>query len=167
MTIKDRRSTPTSKSSGVSGELRRLKANSSATYDELSEFVSQMHGKSPQEVLGLVAQSGLAKGIFLSTVICAVLVVAFTVGPYYWGEAHAGGEDSKTEAAPAAKGAKSTAAAKEETANEKAAPAATGKESTPAESDNPVVEEVKKRSETKGTTPDDVPELDNLLDDIE
>ena len=40
-------------------DLRELKTNSSATVQELQEFLSQLRGKSPQEMLGVVASSQL------------------------------------------------------------------------------------------------------------
>jgi hypothetical protein len=67
---------------GVVRDLKRLKSHGAATAAELREFIGQMKGKSPQEVLGLVAKSGLTRAIFLATLLFAVLLVALTVIPY-------------------------------------------------------------------------------------
>jgi len=67
---------------GVGGELKQLKSNGSATADELREFIGSLKGKSPQEVLGAVAQSGLTRGIVQATVGFVVVLVVFSVVPY-------------------------------------------------------------------------------------
>jgi hypothetical protein len=53
-----------------------------ATAEELRKFIGQMHGKSPQEVLGEVAQSGLTRGIVTSAIGAIVILIVFTVGPF-------------------------------------------------------------------------------------
>jgi hypothetical protein len=65
-------------------DLRSLKQNGSATAAEMAEFLGQLRGKRPQEVLGVVAQSGLAHGIVASTLFVAALVGVLTVGPFVW-----------------------------------------------------------------------------------
>ncbi len=67
---------------GIGGELRQLKSNGAATADELREFIGSLKGKSPQEVLGAVAQSGLTRGIVLATIGFVVVLVACSVVPY-------------------------------------------------------------------------------------
>jgi len=68
--------------SGISGGVSRLKANAGATAEELREFIGQIHEKSPQEILGAVAESGLARGIAASALGAFVLLAVFTVGPF-------------------------------------------------------------------------------------
>lgn len=65
------------------GEFRRLKESSAFTVDELREFLAKMRGKSPQEVLGLVASSDLLRATVQATIGCIVLLALMTVGPYY------------------------------------------------------------------------------------
>jgi len=78
----------------VGGEFRNLKQHGSATVVELREFVAQMRGKSPREMLGAVAESGLVRATIQATIGCVILTAIFTVGPYYvWG--------GKAEAKPA------------------------------------------------------------------
>jgi hypothetical protein len=68
-------------------KLRRLGADVVASGDELREFLQQFRGKSPQEVLGLVASSGLVRATCMAAAGCVVLVAVFTVLPYAWGRA--------------------------------------------------------------------------------
>lgn len=81
-------------------KLRRLGADVAASSEELREFVQRFRGKSPQEVLGLVAQSGLVRATGTAAVGCAILVAVFTVLPYAWGRAF--GRTASSKPAPAA-----------------------------------------------------------------
>jgi hypothetical protein len=65
-------------------EFRNLKENGSASAAELAEFLVQLRGKRPQEVLGLVAQSGLTRGMVTATVMVGAILAVFTVTPYAW-----------------------------------------------------------------------------------
>ncbi len=65
-------------------KLRRLGADVAASSDELREFLQQFRGKSPQEVLGLVAHSGLVRATCMAAVGCAILVAVLTILPYVW-----------------------------------------------------------------------------------
>ena len=62
----------------------RLRENGAASVAELREFLSKMRGKPPQEVLGLIAQSGLARAMFLSTLIMVALLLVTTALPFAW-----------------------------------------------------------------------------------
>ena len=64
-------------------DLHRARENAFASTAELREFVHNLKGKSPQEVLGAVANSGLAQGVGLATVGTIILMAVFTVGPYF------------------------------------------------------------------------------------
>ncbi len=63
-------------------DLKRMGKNSQAVVGELREFLANMKGKSPKEMMGSVAESNLFQSMFLATVIMAVLLVAFTAIPY-------------------------------------------------------------------------------------
>ncbi len=67
---------------GIAGDLKRLKADSGATATELREFLSHLKGRSPQEVMGVVAESNLFRSILTATAGCVVLLVVFTIVPY-------------------------------------------------------------------------------------
>lgn len=67
---------------GIARDLGRLKSDGAATVAELREFLSRMRGRSPQEMLGLVAESGLTRSMFLATFLFVLLLAALTVIPY-------------------------------------------------------------------------------------
>ena len=71
---------------GIVRDVRRIQAGGAMTAAELREFIRQFKGKSPHEVLGAVAQSGLTRAVGAATVGCAALVAVFTVLPYAWGK---------------------------------------------------------------------------------
>ena len=66
-------------------DIRKLKRNASATAGELREFLAQMHGKSPREMLGAVASSNLGKALIQATVGVAAVIVVLTIVPFAWG----------------------------------------------------------------------------------
>jgi hypothetical protein len=65
-------------------DAKRLQRSSRATADELREFLSQMRGNSPKEMLGAVASSNLGKSLVQATVGTLVLIVVLTVVPFVW-----------------------------------------------------------------------------------
>ncbi len=75
-------SEPSLPPSGLRRDLKRAREGAFASAAELREFVQNLRGKSPQEVLGAVANSGLAQGVGLATVGTVILMAVFTVGPY-------------------------------------------------------------------------------------
>src|SRR4051812_40802069 len=64
-------------------DVRRIQEHGSLSVDELREFLATMRGKSPQEVLGLVASSDLLRATVQATVACILLLAVATVGPYF------------------------------------------------------------------------------------
>ncbi|HTN76555.1 MAG TPA: hypothetical protein VL096_14950 [Pirellulaceae bacterium] len=68
--------------SGTLGKLQRLKHDGAYSVAELREFIANMRGRSPQEVLGLVSSSQLIRATVLATFGCIVLMAIFTVIPY-------------------------------------------------------------------------------------
>lgn len=71
---------------GLKGDVERLKTNSTATAEELRAFVAGLKGRSPQEVLGIVSETGLFKGVAQATIGCVILVAALTVLPWAFAE---------------------------------------------------------------------------------
>ncbi len=67
---------------GIAKDLRRMKTEGTASANELRQFIGQLKGRSPQEVMGAVAQSDLFRSIVLAAAGCAVLLVALTIIPY-------------------------------------------------------------------------------------
>jgi hypothetical protein len=158
---------------GVARDMRRLKADSSASAAELAEFMKQFRGKRPQEVLGLVAQSGLVRATGLATVATVALMAAFTVIPYAWAKAF----PPATKPAKAAAATDSTDAA----ATPAAGPASTSAQTTPAGDGGAAVTDAEQPDvspetmerlgigETKETDPSYNPleeSADDLLNDI-
>ena len=72
-------------------DVRKLKKNSTAAAGELKEFLGRIQGKSPREMMGVMASSSLVQGLVQATVAMAVLVLVLTVVPYAWGEFFSGG----------------------------------------------------------------------------
>jgi hypothetical protein len=100
---------PQDPTQGVLGGLSRVKRDGAHSLQELQEFVAQMRGRSPQEVLGMVSASELVRGIVLATVGCVVLLAAFTVVPYALRDKDAAAKASAAPAAPTKTAGPSTA----------------------------------------------------------
>jgi len=66
------------------GDVKNLQTHGTATIAEVREFLAQTRGKSTQEVLGLIAQSGLVKSTILSAMLIAGLIGFLTVVPFAW-----------------------------------------------------------------------------------
>lgn len=83
-------------------DLRELKENSNATVRELQEFLRQLKGKSPQEMLGVVASSQLIRATILSVILVTTALFALTAIPYFLGDKAAKTADTTSvEPAPA------------------------------------------------------------------
>lgn len=156
---------------GVVRDLKRLKSGGSASVAELREFLQQMKGKSPQAMLGLVAESGLARSTALATFLFAVVLVTLTVVPYALRDrtAKPSAKVAAEKSAPENAGQKSAA----ETPGPQpaaAAPATAGDDAgkTPPVSDRAL--EALGIGETKTADPKKNPledKLNNLLDGVE
>lgn len=73
----------------TTADLRELTGNSRATVQELQTFLRELKGKSPHEMLGVVASSYLARSLVISTVIVVGGILIFTAIPYFIGEKEA------------------------------------------------------------------------------
>ncbi len=67
-------------------DFRELKANSNATVQELQEFLRDLRGKSPQEMLGVVASSQLFRATIFSIILVTMAIFALTAIPYFLGD---------------------------------------------------------------------------------
>ena len=65
------------------GDFKKLGRNSQAVVGELREFLATLKGKSPKEMMGAVAESGLFQSLLVSTVVICCLVFALSIIPYY------------------------------------------------------------------------------------
>ena len=69
--------------SGIGREIRNVRVNGAASLQELREFVSTLKGRRPQEVMGVVAGSGLIQGILISIVGSLMVLFLATAIPYF------------------------------------------------------------------------------------
>ena len=67
---------------GMFKDVKRLKSDGSASVEELRQILDQLRGKSPQEMLGLVAERGLFRGMITATIGMVAILFVFTVGPW-------------------------------------------------------------------------------------
>ena len=78
-------SAPAGKSNNfLTRDVKSIARHGSASIAELRDFMARMKGKAAGEVLGEIAQSGLARGVGLSCIIFGVLTLGLTVGPFLW-----------------------------------------------------------------------------------
>ena len=84
MTINDKQA---EQSQPTGGGIRRVMADGSESLAELRDFMGQLRGKSPQEVLGAVANSSLVRSTLVSAVGFVVVLVALSVATYHWKQA--------------------------------------------------------------------------------
>jgi len=68
---------------GILGDVQSVRHNGVASLAELREFIGSLKGRKPQEVMGDVASNGLVHGILLSTVGFVVILLVFTVIPFF------------------------------------------------------------------------------------
>ncbi len=66
-------------------DIRKVRSSAGATVDEIREFLAQMRGKSPKEMLGIVASSNLVRSTATAAVGVAAMIVVFTIIPFAWG----------------------------------------------------------------------------------
>ena len=71
---------------GVFKDVKRLQTDGNASVEELREFLAELKGKSPQEMLGIVAESGLVKGMVTATIGMVAVLFVFTIGPWAYNE---------------------------------------------------------------------------------
>ncbi|MDE0736965.1 MAG: hypothetical protein OSB47_14170, partial [Pirellulaceae bacterium] len=64
--------------SGMGRDLRSVRDNGTASLRELREFITQLKGRRPQEVMGMVSSNGLVQGVVISTAGFVVLLLLFT-----------------------------------------------------------------------------------------
>ena len=78
-------------------DIRNMRRNISATAGEVKDFMGKLRGKSPREVLGIIASSSLIRSMGTAAVAVGILLVTFTIIPYGW--AKVTGSDTTEEAA--------------------------------------------------------------------
>ena len=68
--------------SGIGRDIERLKTGTAATTEELREFLGALKGRSPEEVMGVVAQSNLVGSTILAFFGTVLVFFVCTAIPY-------------------------------------------------------------------------------------
>jgi hypothetical protein len=76
-----KRTTPAPNSPRAAGKVQRFTANTSASAAEMTEFLTKMRGKNPQEVLGMVAASSLVRSTGVALGVTVALMLLLTLIP--------------------------------------------------------------------------------------
>ncbi|MEE2948467.1 MAG: hypothetical protein VX392_09115 [Verrucomicrobiota bacterium] len=63
-------------------DMKSLKRNSAAVTAELNQFMREMRGKSPREMLGAVARSSLLRSGFTATILLLIILFSGTIIPF-------------------------------------------------------------------------------------
>ena len=146
--------------SGIGRDLRSVRDNGTASLHELREFITQLKGRRPQEVMGIVTGNGLVQGVMISTASFVVLLLLFTAIPFFM----PGKEpvaDKATAPAAKAEATQSTGQTQADNKEQEQAGAKTAGEN---------VSNALGIGETKASSLEENPlenKLDNLLDDVE
>ena len=155
-----RSSDPRSGGSGIGRDLRSVRDNGTASLRELREFVTQLKGQRPQEVMGIVTGNGLVQAVLISTCGIALLLVTFTAIPFLLAEDEPVAGTSTTPKAVSQP--VSPASSSAGTATDKPEPVR-------ADTANNNVSDALGIGETKTSSSEENPlenKLDNLLDDL-
>jgi hypothetical protein len=136
---------------------QRLSTDVVASTIELRDFVRSFKGRSPQEVMGIVASNALAQAVIGSTIATVVLLAVLTV-PFAFG---------KPEKAKSTKPAAAVADVEPAKADA-ASPKAASSGDTPSEEDIKKASKAMGLDETKTADPKKNPldSFDNLLDKV-
>ena len=144
-------------------DLHSVRSNGSASLGELREFLGTLHGKSPQEVIGIVSTSLLVQSMLIALAGTALILFVFTLGPYFvYGPPQAKAAAKKPAAAAAPAG---TSAPASTPANAESTAATTSQPDVEAASKVLGIDETKPADPKKN--PLDNPSLDKLLDGVE
>jgi len=78
----------------VKSDLRKLSRNANASAVELREFLAEMRGKSPREMLGTVATSNLGKSLLQAVGGVVGAIILFTLIPFVFNKSPTSGEST-------------------------------------------------------------------------
>ncbi|NQV28502.1 MAG: hypothetical protein HQ518_29465 [Rhodopirellula sp.] len=161
---------PPATSTGIGADMKRLKSDASSTAEEVRDFIANIKGRSPQEVLGAVSESGLVQATIQATIGCVVVLGVLSVVPWALKSDEPAAVAAETQAAasePTTAAAKNTATASSaETASTKPRSST----DTPTGSDATKAAAAMKIDETVVTDPKKNPldgNLDKLLDGLD
>ena len=117
---------------GMFKDIKRLRTDGTASVEELRQFLRQLKGKSPQEMLGIVSESGLVKGMVTATIGTMAVLFVFTIGPWAYGELAGEPAQPRTVARPAPAGNPATPSAIDPATQAAAAAASVGDPGSPS-----------------------------------
>ncbi len=151
---------------GLGRDLHRLKKHGGMTLTEMREFIRQLHGRKPSEVLGIVSSNALIRAMGESVLYSGLLLVVLTVVPFLF----AGDEkESGSKTGPVAQASNEATSTAATTDNPVAGTAATatGADGSISTEDAQKAVQAMGLGETKTADPDKNPldNLDSLLDD--
>jgi hypothetical protein len=162
---------PPATSTGIAADMKRLKSDTASTAEEVREFIANLKGRSPQEVLGAVSESGLVQATVQATFFCMVVLVACTVLPWALkSEEPVVAAEAETEPAAAAAVVETSDDAVADTQSETASTGARTSGDSPSSSDAARAAAAMKIDETVVTDPKKNPldgNLDKLLDGLD
>ena len=121
-------------STGLAADMKRMKSDASSTAEEVRDFIANLKGRSPQEVLGAVSESGLVQATIQATFGCMVVLVICTVAPWALNsdEAAAVAAEAETATGPSEVSEDTTTEASTETASTDSVAGGDSEESDPA-----------------------------------
>jgi len=149
---------------GFAKDLHGLKTNGGMSLTELRNFVSQLQGRKPSEVMGIVSGSALIRALFESTIFLGILIAVLTIVPFLMAVDKE--TPPSTAVAPTAANAETTPPTATAVANTAAGTA--GSEGAVSAEDAQKAINVMGLGDTKTADPNKNPldNLDNLLDDV-
>lgn len=142
-------------------DIRVLQRHGGATAAELREFLTQLRGKSPAEMLGAVASSNLVRGTAVAAVGTLALLVLATAIPFAFSGSRSGG-NGEAPAEPVQQAA---------AADPAGAPVVETDDARTGEGDEQPATDARTTADLLGVgeerhAPPDVNPLDNALDDL-
>lgn len=163
---------PPATSTGIGADMKRLKTDASSTAEEVRDFIANIKGRSPQEVLGAVSESGLIQATFQATVGCVIVLGILSVVPWLLRSEETATAATSTDdsAATAEADGNSDAAAEAGASSETASAGTRSASDSPTGSDAAKAASAMKIDETVVTDPKANPldgNLDKLLDGLD
>ena len=144
---------------GIARDLHHLKKHGGMSLAELRDFIRQLHGRKPSEVMGIVSSSALIRAMLESTILLGILIAVLTIIPFMMA-------DDKEK--PASTATSNEATPQTATAVPDPAATAAGSDGSISAEDAQKAVDVMGLGETKAADPNKNPldNLDNLLDDV-
>lgn len=163
-------------STGITADMKRLTADASSTAEEVREFIRNLKGRSPQEVLGAVSESGLVQATIQATIGCVAVLGILSVIPWAMKSEETANASESTDGSAAAvagvtgEAAAETAAAQTGSSSDTVSTKPRSGSDTPTGNDAARAAQAMKIDETVVTDPEKNPldgSLDKLLDGLD